>query len=537
MTELALVDGVVWRDCEASPAEAVLVRDGRIVTVGTTADVMATATEHVRVENLCGRMVLPAFTDSHTHFHRTAILREHFVDFAAARPASVADVVDVVRRRAEQTPYGDWIQGDNLTDSGLAERRFPDRHELDAAAPAHPVLLRSIGKHVAVANSAALRAAGIDRDTADPPGGRIDRDADGTPTGVLHERAKLRLDTTRADTVVPPVGEEERLAALRTALAGLRRQGITAIHEITRTPDEFADYLRLRERGELAVRVVAYVRVIEAQATLDGLTGAGLRTGFGDDWVRLGGVKVSIDGSCTFRNAAVYEPYPGEPDNHGLLRVERAELTETVRRAHAAGLQVAVHAIGPRAVDLALDTFAALDRETRASRRHRIEHAYLPPCPGQLERLRDLGLLLSTQPSFLESLGDTWVEVFGEEAAQGMLPVRTALDLGIRVQANSDCPTSPTDPLVAIRAAVRRRTSSGRTLGRTEAVTVREAVRMLTAAASYSAFEEDRRGRIAPGMLADLAVLSADPRVAELDELTVDMTVVDGLVAHRSGAW
>lgn len=537
MTDLALVGGVVWPVGGEPPSEAVLVRDGRIAAVGSTTDVLDVADRGTRVERLNGRAVLPAFTDSHTHFHRTAILREHFLDLDAVQPASVDDVVDAVRQRAAQVPGDGWIEGDNLAPSMLAERRFPTRYELDAATSAHPVLLRSLGKHVVAANSAALRQAGIDRETLDPPGGRIDRDGDGEPTGVLHERAKLRLDTTRADTIVPSVGEKDRLAALAAGLDSLQRQGIAAIHEITRTPNELADYQRLRARRELGVRVVAYVRVIEAQATLDGLANAGLRSGFGDDWVRLGGIKVSIDGSCTFRNAALYEPYPGEPDNRGILRINASELTDTVRLAHDVGLQVAVHAIGPRAVDMALDAFSELEPESRDAMRHRIEHAYLPPRPGQLERLRDLGLLLSTQPSFLHSVGDTWVEVFGEEVAQRMLPLRTALDLGIRVQANSDCPTSPTDPLVALRAAVRRRTSSRHMLGAAEAVTVREAVHMLTAAASHSVFEEDRRGRIAAGTLADLTVLSGDPRTADLDELAVEMTVVGGDVVHRAGDW
>jgi predicted amidohydrolase YtcJ len=533
-SDLALVNGVVWRPGADRPATAVRVRAGRIVAVGSDAEALDERGGSTRVVDLKGRMLLPAFTDSHTHYHRTAILRQHFLDFDSIAPRSVAAVLDAVRERAARTADGAWIEGDNLIHSALAEQRFPDRSELDSAAPAHPVLLRGTGKHVVVANSLALRLAGIDRDTDDPPGGRIERDAAGEPTGVLHERAKLRLDTTRADTVVPPLGVAARLGALDAGLRELHRYGVAAIHEITRTPDEFADYLRLREGGRLGVRVVSYVRVVEAQATLHDLLAVGLRTGYGDEWARLGGVKVSIDGSCTFRNAALYEPYPGEPDNTGIVRIDQAELTEVARVAHAGGLQLAVHAIGPRAVDMALDAFAAAAPASELrGRRHRIEHAYLPPRPGQLRRLAELGLLLSTQPAFVHSVGDTWLGIFGPDAVRRMMPLRSALEAGVPVLANSDCPTAPADPLIGIRAAVTRRTSRGHQLGTDESVSLPQVLPMYTSVPSYAAFEERSRGAIERGKLADLVVLNAPATEGAVAELAVDATVVAGEIVYE----
>ena len=394
------------------------------------------------------------------------------------------------------------------------------------------MLLRGTGKHVVAANSLALRLAGIDATTPDPPGGRIDRDVEGEPTGVLHERAKLRLDTTRTDTVVPGLSEADRLQALATGIARLHSLGITAIHEITRTADEFADYQRLRASSSgLGVRVRAYVRVVEGQATLDDLAALGVRSGLGDDLLRFGGVKVSVDGSEELRNAALHEDYLGHPGNRGLIRIEAAELDAVVRRSHDLGLQTAVHAIGPRAVDLALHAFAGIgDPDAVRRLRHRVEHAYLPPRPGQLEAMRDLGLVLSTQPAFLEAIGDGWLDIFGADAGPRMMPLRTALDLGLVVQANSDVPCARLDPLIGIRAAVRRTTRSGTHLGDAEAVTVAEAVAMYTSAAAWTAHEEDRRGSVEAGMLADLTIVSADP-AAELDTHTVDATVVDGRLA------
>lgn len=534
MGDLALVGARVW---QRPGATAILVRDGRIARVGTDAEVRSAASGG-EVVDLHGGTVLPGFTDSHTHFHRTAILREHFLDFDRPSVRTVRDVLDAVADRARSMPPERWIEGDNLVGDRLTDRRLPNRWELDEAAPHNPVLLRGMGKHIVVANSAALRLAGIDADTADPPGGRIERDATGAPSGVLHERGKLRLDTTRVDTVVPPIAEGDRLAALESGIAELHRAGVTAIHEITRTRDELADYSTLHSDDRLRMRVVAYVRVVEGQASLDGMIRTGLRSGFGDEMLRLGGVKISIDGACTFRNAAVYDPYPGQPDNRGITRVEQPELDQLVREADAAGFQIAVHAIGPRAVDMALDAFERLGpRQAGNPRRHRIEHAYLRPRSGQFARMRALGLLLSTEPAFIASVGDAWFEIFGATDARQMVPLRTALTHGLTVLANSDCPTAAPVPLVGIQAAVTRTTASGRELDPAERVTVAEAIDMYTRTPAFAAREERRRGRIEPGYAADLTALACDPEAVppgEIGAIPVTLTVVAGTPVHSS---
>lgn len=529
---LALVNGRIYGQSGGRAAEAILIREPGIAAVGPARDVMEQAPPGTTVIDLQGRAVLPAVTDSHTHYHRAAMLQMHFLDFTALAPQSIGDVLGAVRRAADERPGEPWIQGDNLSAQALAERRLPTRTELDRVCAGRPVVLRTVGKHGISANSAALAAAGITRDTADPPGGRIERDGAGEPTGVLHERAKLRLDATRADSVIPPLDEQRRLDALARGLAELNRHGITEIHEIVQSPDEMADYARLREQGRLTTRVVFYVRVIEGQATLADLTRIGLRTGFGDDWLRLGGVKVSIDGSCTLHNAAIYDGYLDDPGNTGLIRIEQGELDDLVAQASRAGLQVAVHAIGQRAVDMAI---GALDRSARdggpAGLRHRIEHAYLAPRPGQLERLRDLGVVVSTQPAFLWANGDQWPAMFGAAAAARMMPIRALLELGIPTQINTDFPNAPLDPLVSLRAAAGRRTRGGMLIGPAQAITLNEAWGLSTAGSAFGAFEEKTRGRLSPGYLADLIVASGDPfDLAGLDRLTVDATVAGGRV-------
>jgi predicted amidohydrolase YtcJ len=415
----------------------------------------------------------------------------------------------------------------------LAEQRLPTRQDLDEGTTDHPVILRSVGKHAISANTAALKAAGITRDTPDPIGGRIEHDPAGDPTGVLHETAKLTLDATRADTVVPALDEARRLDALAHGLAELHRYGIAEIHEIVQSPAEMSDYLRLREQGRLTARVVFYVRVIEGHAALDDLTRIGLRTGFGDEWLRLGGVKVSIDGSCTVHNAAVYDGYLDDPGNYGLIRVPQDQLDDLVRRAAGAGLQVAVHAIGPRAVDMALDALERARESVPGSERlrHRIEHAYLAPRNGQLERLRHLQVVVSTQPAFLYVNGDTWPAMFGATEADRMVPVGRLLELGIPVQANSDFPNAPMDPLVGIRAACDRRTRHGTRFGGDEAITPQQAWTLASVASAYAAFEDGQRDALAPGRLADLVVTTSDPFV-DLAGVHIDATVVGGQVVH-----
>jgi hypothetical protein len=529
---LALVNGRVHASAAGPAAEAILIRGPYVAALGSTAGIRAAAPPGTTVLDLAGRAVLPAITDSHTHYHRAAQLQRHFLDFTALAPGSVAAVLAAVRQRAAGQPDELWIQGDNLSADALAERRLPTRQELDQAGRGHPVVLRTVGKHGIAASSAALAAAGISRDTPDPPGGRIERDGQGEPTGVLHERAKLRLDATRADTVIPPLAEARRLDALAGGLAELNRLGITEIHEIVQSPDELADYSRLREQGLLTTRVVCYVRVIEGQATLGDLTRLGLRTGFGDDWLRIGGVKVSIDGSCTLHNAAVYGGYRDQPDNDGLIRVEQGELDELLAGASRHGLQVAVHAIGQRAVDMALAAIGRAGPEGAvAGRRHRIEHAYLAPRAGQLERCRDLGVVVSTQPSFLWANGDTWPAMFGPAEAARMMPVRSLLELGIPAQLNTDFPNAPLDPLLTLRSAVDRRTRAGLILGPGQAVTPRQAWALHTEGAAFGAFEEHRRGRLEPGYLADLIVLSGDPFTLS-GGLTVAATLAGGRFVH-----
>ncbi len=544
LSERAL-DGLIIRNATVRTmvgrevAEAVAIRDGRIAAVGPEADVMALRRPSTRVVDAGGGTVLPSVIDSHTHFHRAAIFQALYIDFDQRASASITDVITAVRDTSVRVPKGAWIQGDNLRDYRLAEQRWPVRAELDQATPDHPVALRSLGKHLVIANSLALKLAGIDHETEDPPGGKIDRDSTGRPTGVLHETAKLRLDSARSDTIVPEPTENERLSALRDGIGRLQRYGISTIHEIVTRPDELGDYQRLRERGELGVRVRYYIRAIEAQTSLAQILGLGLRSGFGDDWIRIGGIKVSVDGSCESRNAALYEPYPGQPDNRGLIRVSQPELDDLFRRADQGGIQIAVHAIGPRAADMALTAYeVALGDRGNGRLRHRLEHMYVQAPLEHFTRARRLGLILSEQPALIYSSGDAWREIFGDAGLERMMPLRMALDMGFAVQANSDHPSTPVDPFVGIRGAVTRRSRDGVLVDRSQAVDVHEAMAMMTSVPSATTFEETVAGTIEEGKRADLRIVDIDPYACDpesLDRVAVRAAFLDGNVVYTDG--
>jgi predicted amidohydrolase YtcJ len=520
---------------QALPGDAIGIRDGAIEALGPWAALQDGIGRDTTVLDADGRTVTPAFIDSHTHFHRGAVLRHSFLDLDQLAPAGIDDVVQLVRARASSAPAGAWIQGDSLSASRLTERRFPDRHALDLAAPANPVVLRGIGKHVVAANSLALQAAGIDRTTADPPGGRLERDADGEPTGVLHETAKLRLDQSRPDSVVPAPSAADRKAALIAAYRDLHRVGIATIHEIIRLPEEADDHAALRASGELGVRIRLFYRVHESPLSLDWLERLGIRRGLGDDWLKVLGVKVSVDGFCIFRNAAVEEPYRNEPDNRGLLRIDERSLDDLVARANAQGLQVAIHAVGPRAVDLALD---AMERAgPAAAGPHRLEHAYLDIDDARLVRIRDLDVVWSVQPAFLDAYRREWADAFEPERIARIMPLRRAADLGLRIQCNSDFPCAPFDPLHAIRLAVTR-DRAGSARGDRPGLTVAEAWRAYTSTPAEVAADA-RLGRIAVGARADLIVLDGHPFAAQQDlaAVAVHATMVDGKLVHAPAGW
>ncbi len=531
--DTVLRGGHIHATVSGSPdSSAMAIADGRVTALGTDDEIDGLVDRRrTTVVELHGRAVTPAFVDSHTHFHRAALVRRLYLDFEVLGPTDHAQLLAHVQERHQGLPPGAWLQGDSLRPSALAEGVLPDRRALDSVSGDRPVVLRGIGKHVVVANTAALRAAGIDAATTDPPGGRIERDEDGEPTGILHERAKLRLDASAVDTVIPPASKDARLDAVRAAVGDLHRLGITTIHEMIRLPDEVDDLAALHAMDELPVRVRLSYRVHETPIRLDHLEALGIRRGFGDAWFSVLGIKVSVDGWCIFRNAAVYEPYLGEPVERGLMRIEPAELRAIAMAANGRGLGVALHAVGPRAVDAALDAFEAAGPASAGP--YRLEHGHIDMDERRLQRMQALGIAWSVQPGLLPAYRADWEAILEPARVDAILPLAAGAALGIPILHNSDVPSGPQAPFAAMDAAVSRR-AGDRVIGAGQGVPLVDAWRGWTTV-PHAVAGERSLGPLAPGMSADLIVLSTDPfeqPAAAIADTRVEATMLDGRFVH-----
>ena len=538
MPDLILFNGNLWTQDAATPsATAFAIRCGRFLAVGSDDDMRALRTSGTRLIDLGGRRVLPGLTDAHFHFRGWAMARRRL---RLAGMPSLAAVVDSVATVAQTTPPGRWIRGQGWNETNWPERRFPTRFDLDAAAPDLPVYLVRSDLHLAVANSVVLRLAGIDAATSDPPAGVIDRDAAGQPTGVLRDEA-MKL----VDAVIPHASEAEVDAAMRGAIAEAHRLGLTGIHDFRSTgisegQTAWATWQRLWSRGVLNLRLWSHI----AGDALDGAIDLGLRTGFGDDRLRMGGIKLFSDGSLGARTAWMMDTYLD--GGAGLPIVPMDEIARKVERAHMAGISVAIHAIGDRAVRELLDVFTEVLPRVRAATGtqalapHRIEHVQHSH-PEDLRRLGELGLVASVQAIHMEDDIGLVERAIGPERARWTYALRTLLDGGAVLALGSDCPVASPNPFEGIHAAVTRQRLDGQPAGGwhpEQRLTVAEAVAGYTTGPAHATGLSDRQGSITPGKLADLVVLDRDifavPR-AEIASIRPAMTVFDGEVVYDAG--
>jgi predicted amidohydrolase YtcJ len=539
--DLVLSNGrVLTMDRLDSVAEAVAVKGDRILAVGSTSEIDALVGSRTERVDLQGRTALPGLADVHVHLASDATRKADAIearDFYVPSIRSIADIQEVISARTAHVPPGTWLTvlGSPMQDLRLVERRLPTRQELDAAAPDHPMYV-TFGAHSTVANTLALRLKGVTRDTPSPQGGTVVMDPEtGEPTGLLRERAQYLVK--RQDAGVPPEELAESILAELRVCAG---RGVTTVHDIVINRDEVRAYQLLERTGRLPVRVQIVPRVIESSFSKESLLDLGILHGFGSDWLSVGGVKMSIDGGFTGKNAAFSEPLAldGE-ENPGLIRIEQDELDDTVWRYHESGMRCCVHAIGDIALDMVLDAFEkALDRLPRPDHRHRVEHlGNWMMTPDRIERTRRLGILPIANPSFLHFLAQEIVDSLGPDRAAGAFPFRTLLDSGFPLSWGSDAPGYwPIDPLRDLGTAVARTSFQGRMLAPDEAISMGEALRAQTANAAFAGFQEAKLGTLVPGKLADIAVLAEDPFAFPPDQfrdLPVDLTITGGRVVHR----
>ena len=533
MIDTILLGGnIITLDKKQPQAQALAISYGRVVALGADDEIRRLANANTTVVNLDGKTVLPGLTDAHLHWEAQALAMRS-VNVFEVPDKSIA--IERVRQRVGETPAGLWVQGQGWAQDLWQDRAFPTRQDLDAVAPAHPVYLSAKSGHAAWVNSAALQRAGVTDGTPDPDGGQILRDADGAATGVLLETA-MDLVSER----IPSPTCAELADMMLEAQGHALRCGITMIHDFDE-PSCLAALQVLRERGDLSLRVIKQIN----QHWLDAALDSGIRSGFGDDWIRIGALKLFADGALGPKTALMFEPYQGEPDNYGMALVDKEEMIECVSRASAFGLPSSIHAIGDKAVHDALDVFEVVRREEAergvpaSDRRHRIEHLQIIH-PGDVGRLAQLDVIASMQPIHATSDMITADRYWGERTAYAYNP-RLQLDLGARVAFGSDAPVEPLDPFVGIHAAVTRE-REGLPAGGWHPqakLTLHESLLGFTRGPAYAARMEDRLGKLKAGYLGDLIVLDRDiyrVEPEEILELKVLGTMVGGEWRYRAFA-
>ena len=468
--------------------------------------------------NLDGKTVVPGLIDTHVHmrgFGRSLT----WINLRGVN--SIREVQQLLRGQVQKTPEGKWILGRGWDQERFKEKRYPTRWDLDEAAPNNPAIFTRFCGHMCVVNSKALELSGIARDTVAPSGGQIDQNPEtGEPTGILRENAKDLVWN-----IVPEPSEEELTEMCVLACQKAVEAGLTSVHWLAHSPAEIHILQRLRQEGKLPLRVYLVVPV----RFLDCLINAGLVTGFGDHMTKIGGIKILADGSLGARTAALKQPYDDEPSTKGMMLYSQRSLNRLVLKAHRAGFQLAIHAIGDRTVDIVLKALEkALEVSPREDHRHRVEHASVLN-ESLIQLMKKLGVIASVQPHFVVS--DFWVEKrLGKARARWTYAFKTLIEKGVLVAGGSDCPVEPISPLLGVYAAVNREISPQ------ERITVEEALRIYTINAAYASFEEKIKGSIEAGKLADLVVLSDDLRKikpSKIKDVRVEMTIVRGKIVFQ----
>lgn len=510
---------VVTIDADSTIASAVAVDGTDIVAVG--GDELLAQYRSSNMVDLGGKVLMPGFVDSHTHLRGRP--RRH-IELGEIR--SIEELKQQVRDKVTEIGTGEWITGYGWSEDVMAEQRRPLRADLDAAAPDNPVLLTRAGGHSAVANSMALRLAEITTDTPQPESGVIERGDDGELNGIIRERQDI------VERLIPEASFEDVRDSLIAVLKKQLAFGITSFTHATGSIEAYPEweYVYSRHRGSLPRgRIQVYWEGPEAMAAF------GKKTGDGDEHLQVGPIKIFVDGGFTGPAAYTKEPYKGEEEYRGKLSLPEEELERIIREAHAAGWQLGIHAIGDAAIELTVDEIAAaLDDRPREDHRHYLNHFTVMPSAETMDKMAAYGIAITQQPNFTYTLDGRYSAYLDGARLAHNNPLRTPMDHGVHVAISSDI--LPIGPMVGIYAAVTRKGMSGRVFGGEEALTVMEALRGYTLNGAWLSFEEDRKGSIEPGKLADMIVLDRDILTINPDDIMdveVEQTWLGGTLVYE----
>jgi predicted amidohydrolase YtcJ len=520
---------ILTMDETAPRAEALGVQFGRISAVGTIEHVRALSSSDTRIIDLQGRTMLPGFIDIHNHFCLYALL----TDQADCRPAAgcvrSTDVIDALKQKADSTPAGNWIMGWGYAPYLLQDKKDLTRVDLDQVTQRHPICLVHVSVHGAVVNSTALKELGVTKDTPDPPGGEILRDAVGEPNGILSESAFMGPlffnQPSIYSKIMDEYDEDGRTAMMARCAAHFHRLGLVGVHDPFVDAPTLRTYQEAHKAGRFPFRLSAYI----LNQWADPLLAAGIATDFGSDGLKIGAIKIFLDGGMSSRTAAVTEPYVGGTGGLGILNFDQEGINKEIEKFDRAGYRVSVHAQGDRALDMLLTAFKrTIDKGNPL--RHHIVHAGNLTAP-QIDRVEAHGLYICSQANFLSLLGDGFIEAYGPTRSQDLYRFGTLIKRRIRLALSSDCPVADPNPLVGIRDAACRRTAGGQIIGPPECIRPEQALALYNREAAYFSFEENERGTLQAGKFADLVVLDGNPIEMPPDEIPscrVKMTVVGG---------
>jgi hypothetical protein len=516
---------VYTMDTALPRAEALAVKNGRFVAVGMNHDVSNLKTATTEVIDASGMTVTPGFIDAHSHPSWGGISELLDVNCDLR---SVAAIQEAIAKRASQTPPGQWVIGFKYDDTKLRERRPLNRRDLDEAAPRHPVVVRHRGGHTAVYNSKAFEKAGITASTPDPFGGKFYRE-NGELTGLAAEHANDAFDG-----IVPQGSTRaQRRAAVKLISERMTASGLTSVHETGGDTEDLVAYEDAYRAGEMRFRM--YLFPSGGSDLYRGLKMAGIRTGFGDEWLRIGAVKFVADGSASERTMRMSTPFAGRPDDFGILTMTAEEIDAAVEDAYRHGFQVGIHANGDVTIAMVLDAYEKHGKiAPRPDPRPRIEHCSLVN-PELLRRIKAVGAVPTPFYTYAHYHGEKW-ENYGPEKMEWMFAHRSFLDYGIPVAAASDYTPGPYEPMMALQSLVTRKDFEGRVWGPSQRITLDEALRVVTLNSAYASFEETIKGSIESGKLADFVILEKDPHDVDPDhikEIAIVRTVVGGRTMFR----
>ena len=522
--DLILYNGNIWTvDDQLPRAEALAISNGRIFAIGANQEVLKLASGNTRKTDLGWKAVLPGFNDAHSHPIYSGV---NHLKKVACDKESIEAIQQAIRERAQKTPTGQWIEG-FLYDDGKTPRAI-NRHDLDAAAPDHPVLIGHRGGHTIFVNSAALKLAGVNESTPDPKGGRYEHDSSGQLTGFVADAAAEKIRQLIPAKTTP---DDLRLGAALISKM-FTAKGVTSACDADLAPEGLKGYQDARDAGDLRIRTYCLIHAPDLQHFMD----SGIHSGFGDEWLRIGGVKQYADGSISERTAWLSQPYIGIPNYKGLQVTTREQLLETSRKAHASGWQLATHANGDLAIDEILGVYEQVQRENpRRDPRFRIEHCTLLN-ESLIQRMSRLKVIPAPFSCYVYFHGDV-MHFYGEERTKSMFPMRSFLDAGLRPTDASDYTASPSDPMMWLQSQLTRTDPKGNVWGANQRIKLEEAILCGTVNGAYASFEEGIKGSLSPGKLADLVVLTQDPFKTDpsaLMKIQVERTMVGGKWMYES---